>query len=217
MSGFNLCPLHPYSQAILKRAPIRAPKTRVPIAERARKAYEGRTISCETALEYCQKTRFALASSEFEIFPKARMLDHTLTALLISHLGSLFPDSRIGIWVKDDLLRSQSIIIIVTRKPNALPLRPLVKCTSSSDRLYLEFLVHYRSQSLQLAEIASREECAGGKGLVALYNLARDLGLKTIPFNAAYDAEPFYFWMDFGEPVGDGSARWVLKNPSSVI
>jgi len=212
---FNVCQLSPAAARIFLLAPSRQLKPRIPITERANQALRNRSISLEQAEAHCHLREFELNGNRFQIFPLGKYDNPELTALVVSYLGSCFKDKTVALYFSQDFANSTYVTLKVAPKD--------VKFSSSlygpagfvQELFVFKFDINPHYIKLDKIESYQRDQGCGGRALVALYNIARELvGIKTILFGV-YDhnsaAKRFYFHMDFGKPTNSRATEWTVR------
>lgn len=212
--GFHLCPFDPRVQKLFQRHPERLTR-RIPIAERARMAREGLSISYTEALGLCQSKSFTAGGSRFVLLGYPEKLDTRLTALVISHFGSILQGAFVAIGIRPDASGHPVVSIFATTEEKNLPRDFSSLDVNLEDIMFTEFEV-IRDQEMMLGRmIKSNQKGLGGKIMAARYNLARDLGLKTISYQVAAEnirARQVFFHADFGKPEGGSEGGVHLVN-----
>ena len=209
---FHLCPIEPRIQNLFRACPERLRRPRIPIAERAQRADRNRTVGCGQGWIHCEKQEFELGTNHFRLINLSEKADKKLLALIISHLGSIFENSFVGIWVTEEDGEHPFVTVQAVRPPVWEMQNHLDLVVAEKDLLLLEFCV--TPEKLLLANIESMQKGTGGKALAALYNIAKQLGLPEISYqvkNNNLKGRQFYFHTDFGAPVAPTSEYWTVR------
>ncbi len=201
--GLHMCPLEPRVQKLFGSSTKKLSNRRIPIAERARLAYENRAISYDAALHYSEMERFLIGTNEFEIFNQSKFVDNRFIALAISHFGSVFKNTLIHILAEDK--DDSPIMAVKAFRTDLIGRRNnfIIEYLKGAPLGTIEFRLFESRRGITMADFVSNVEGHGGKMLVALYNLAKDLEIKKMHFDVDVDdtnAAQFYFHMDFGRP-----------------
>ena len=212
--GFHLCPLDPRVEKLFQRHPERLTH-RITIAERARIAREGLSISYDEALGLCQSKSFTAGGNRFILLGRPEQLDTRLMALVISHFGSILQGAFVAIGISPQAIDHPVVSIFATRNEKNLPRDFSSLEVNPEDIMFTEFEVIRLQGKLWGRMIKSNQKGLGGRIMAARYNLARDLGLKTISYQVAAEniqARQVFFHADFGKPEGDSEGGVHLVN-----
>lgn len=192
---FNICPLNPYIRKkalpFVKHDP---PKKRIPLIERAKSALERRTISNGMAILFCDQQRFVLEGNDFVPTNNSESIEKRVVASLISHFGSMTENKKIIFMVQS--FSSKEVIELE------------VLDQSENELLSMWFEV-INNNYIDLRRLNSPNGGFGGKGLLALYNFAREVGVEEISYIPRdNNARAFYFYYDYVSEVL-GSTFWL--------
>ncbi|MBN2058305.1 MAG: hypothetical protein JW782_05880 [Candidatus Saganbacteria bacterium] len=211
--GFHLCPLKAQVQRLFKNEPERLRLPRQPISERAAQARRLRHISPEAALGHVAQAEFSLSGNHFRIENKLAIERPDLISLAISHFGSIA--RQVDLELKFISEGSDEPMVIASLFDQAGS-----QARTAWSRLVLtriEFQIIPLDNRLLLYNIQGSGEKLAGAALIALYNIARDLGLEQINFfikRGNVNAKQFYFHMDFGKPEHGRDWSWWGLRPN---
>jgi len=184
---------------------------RTPLAQRACEAAQGRTISLEQARACSHLEKFELGGNRFQIFRSGGCDNAELAALIISHLGSAFKDWSIGIYFSQGTVKTY---VLLKASPFKTDFSPSLydPAAKSTEVFNLNFNIH--EGRMELSRLTSRILGKGGAALIALYNVAKGSGTRTIKY-CVHDhnlhAKRFYAQMDFGAPTNPQWTKWEAK------
>jgi hypothetical protein len=213
-TGFHLCPLDPRVEKLFERHPERLTR-RIPIAERARIARKELSISYAEALGLCQSKSFTANGSRFVLLGRPEQTDTRLTALVISHFGSILQGAFVAIGIRPDASGHPVVSIFATTEEKNLPRDFSSLDVNPEDIMFTEFEVIRGGGRMWGRMIKSNQKGLGGRIMAARYNLARDLGLKTIRYEVAAEniqARQVFFHADFGKPENDSEGGIHVVN-----
>ncbi len=180
---------------------------RMPISERARLAVRT-PITPETISAHFDGNPFRIGTNQFSLSNKSNFLGADLFAKVISNFASIFENAFIYIWAEED---KYGVTFVTLRAESAGDKFNLRTPSSNSNKHLLgriEFKFDREDNQPIICDLRSPKGNHGGKMLVAMYNLAKELGMKTIAFRVENrKAKQFYSHMDFGRPT-PGKPYW---------
>lgn len=197
---------------------LRTPKKPLPpLAERAALAARERTISLAQAREYAFMERFELGGNRFLVNRSEKYHDFRLTALAISHLGSIFNGLSLGFYLSQD-----SEIFHLTLKAKAFQYdhSPSLYFPFSSGLNLFQLSINIVGEYMGLDDLSSRVLGKGGEALLALYNLAGETGVQKINYLVSRHnprAKLFYSNLGFGAPIEPDSALWEVTVDRTAV
>ncbi len=213
--GFHMYPHDLRVQSLFRGSPKKLLKTRIPIAERAQITAQNRSITYNEALRCCKGQNFTLGTNHFSLFNSSEIAEEKLKATVISHFGSIFKNSYVGMWFDDH----PNQILGFTLKAAEEPVKFRKTALEEKEFFRLDFKIFFSTEMLWFWSISSKTEGFGGKALGALYNIGKDLGLGKIEYSVMPGNVPFIqflFHTDFGKPINENWDRWEVNFPPKI-
>jgi len=192
--GFYMCPLDPKVKNIFIGSEAGLLKKRIPISIRAKLNYPKSPRIQNKDWQNKGKPDFKLRGNTIS-FDRNNEVNENIINTSLYHLIPIFKDNNLRFDVFGKINRPEIRITLSIKES-------LTKGCKHAHENYIGRLVYAISHSdnrIDLEWIGSRKLGNGGKMLIALYNIAKDLKIKNIffyPDNRA--AKQFYYRMDFG-------------------
>ncbi|MBN2058640.1 MAG: hypothetical protein JW782_07575 [Candidatus Saganbacteria bacterium] len=202
--SFFVSPFHPAAQRLFQHAPEKLQLPRKPIAERARLQADQRSISFSQALIGSTANSYSLWTNTFWLHRRLKSDNFSIEAHLVSHFGSLRPQTQVGLWLKEERENKYKAEIILANDPldQETANNALLFCRSSF--LLLDLDIDQRSELIYLRTLKAERRGVAGNALAALYGFARSISIRHITYSVSpgdnVNAKQFYFHMDFGRP-----------------
>lgn len=192
-------------------------KPLVPLAKRAALAARERTISLARAEECETLERFKLGGNRFLINRAGEFNNNRLTALAISHLGSIFHDMSLGFYLTQD---GGYHFLTLKAKAFQYDHSPSLYFPFSSGLELFTLSANIDGEYMGLDDLSSKSLGKGGEALLGLYNLAKDFGIKKISYLVSRHnpkAKLFYSNLGFGAPIEPDSALWEVTVDRTAV
>jgi hypothetical protein len=187
--AFYICPFNKITRQLFRANPKKFRRNRKPLALRAGQARLKAAVSAN-------KNTFSITGHKSDAAQR-------IAQNIEKHFGAIFDGKKINIDIKYHQ-KDESFTVVITVTDNS-PRTPVLSAF---------FTLFTRNKMLYLMNINS--EGYGGQGTIALYNLAKDFGMKEITFITSTEnrnAKQFYYHMDFGRPTDGSWARWEVTLP----
>lgn len=185
-------------------------KPLTPLAKRAALAARERTISLAQAEECETLDRFKLGGNRFLINRAGEFNNNRLTALAISHLGSVFHDMSLGLYLTQD---GGYYFLTLKAKAYQYDHSPSLFYPFSSGLELFTLTANIDREFMGLDDLSSKILGKGGEALLGLYNLAKEFGVSKISYLVSRHnprAKLFYSNLGFGAPIEPDSALWEV-------
>jgi hypothetical protein len=206
----TFCPIDPQKAGFVPSQKLRQ---KVPLVERAAEAARNRAISLAQASVGRFSNDFALNGNAFHLFRRGGSFGPDgLIELIISHLGSIFHDLSIGIYLNLDRGNITFVTINVFPLGAQIPRGRYTPLSQTAKLFELEFAIE--GNEIKMDYLASEIMGKGGEALLALYSIAQGLMIKTIIYavhKPSVNVKQFYMNFGFGEPINEACTHWQVK------
>lgn len=213
--------LHPMDTRTQKFLPLHEQglwsQKRIPIAERAQRSAQPKTITLEQARAHRHRENFELGANQFRLINHSELVEEDFIELAILHIGSIFEKAFVGLWFTDLPMEHPFLTVQALRPPVSIPQDSTDLIPARRDQRLLSLIFCLKPEMLFLEAIKTgqKRRGVGGKTVAALYNIAKGLNLSRIRMDRTQmsniNAQQFFYHTDFGAPEGPHSKDWIVK------